>query len=988
MESISVIVTAHNGVGTIRQTLQSVADALARLKGAEAEVVVVDDGSTDYTAAVVEDFLKARTGWRLVRRSAASSPSCARNTGARHARGGLFCFLDGDDLFLPNHLAACCETLRDPAVDYVKTGVRLAQPVHADWLPRIEFSLPINLCVRRRCHDFLGGFPDYLLCRRTEDVLRPETDVFFKFEDMFYNRLLRELFRGRTVAAQTVEYCRHPGNAYDRQYEKFCRPFGTHPEVLTVEENYRLQLAEVIIRHRLAQLRRQQPEPGKAAPAAAAQALAEARRHHQAGDLVRAEQHYRQAVRDEPANAQAWYLLGAAYQAADRPAAAAEALREALAHDPRHASAHNHLGVALAAQGQYLEAADSFRRALQLRPDSAEARHNLGLALRELGRLEDAEKEIGETLRLRPDFAEAHHSRGTVLAARGQRDEAAACYREALRLKPDLVKARQALSQALREQGKPSEVTALCREAVRSLPGSAEAHADLGRALLAEGRKEEAAASLREALRLRPDWAEVHSDLGQTLVDLDRFDEAAIYLRNAIRLNPDCAAAHSNLGALLRRQGRNEEALASCREGVRLSPGSPEAHNNLGLALLEGEQLVEGEAALRQALRLNPNFAAAHNNLGIARWRGGRLEEARACYEEALRLRPDFAEAVNNLGNTLRDLGRLDEAQALFDRALRLKPDYVDAHWNRALLWLMRGDFARGWPEYEWRWRLPSLPERPFPQPRWDGGPLRGKTILLHAEQGLGDTFQFVRYARLVQQRGAKVILACPPALVRLLAGCTGVDQLVAQGSPLPPFDCHAPLLSLPGIFGTGLNSIPADAPYLRADPALIEYWRGRLADPPGCKIGIAWQGSGRNRTDARRSIPLGEFEALTLVAGVRLISLQKGPGAEQLPALADRFPVEELPGLDETRGPFMDTAAVLCCLDLVICCDTALGHLAGALGMPCWLALMAVPDWRWLLGRDDSPWYPRHRLYRLDAPGHWDGLFRRIARDLAILVG
>jgi tetratricopeptide (TPR) repeat protein len=990
MEFVSVIVTAHNCTATIGTTLQSVADAIAhegfRARNVEAEVVVVDDGSTDDTGAVVEAFLANRAGWHLIRRPTSSSPSCARNTGARHSRGDLLCFLDGDDLFLPNHLAECCQALRDPAVDYVKTGVRLAHPVHADWRPRIEFSVPINLCVRRRCHDSIGGFPDYLLCRRTEDGLLPETDVFFKFEDMFYNRLLRELFRGRTLAAQTVEYCRHPGNAYDRQYEKFRRPAGTHPESHSVEENYRLQLAEVMIRHRLTQLRGQPPAPGAAVPAA--QALAAARRYHQEGDLTRAEQYYRQALRDEPANAQTWYLLGAALQGAGRSADAAEALREALTHDPKHASAHNHLGVALAAQGQYGEAAQSFRHALELRPDSAEARHNLGLAFRELGRLKEAEAEIDAALRLRPDFAEAHHSRGTVLAARDRRDEAAASYREALRLRPDLAKALQALAQVLREQGKPAEVTALWREAVRALPGSADAHADLGRALLAEGRKEEAAGPLREALRLRPDWVEVHNDLGQTLAELDRLEEATTYFRNAVRLKPDFAPAHGNLGALLRRQGKAEEALASCREAVRLAPHSPEVHNNLGLALLELDRLAEGEEALKEALRLNPRFAAAHNNLGIACWRDGRLEGAKAGYEEALRLRPDFAEAVNNLGNTLRDLGRLDEAQAQFDRAVALKPDYMDAHWNRSLLWLLRGDFARGWPEYEWRWGLKALPRRPFPQPKWDGGPLGGKTILLHAEQGLGDTFQFVRYVPMVKRRGGKVILACQDPLMRILADCPGVDRLVPQGAPLPQFDCHAPLLSLPAIFGTGLDSVPAEVPYLRADPALVEHWRGRLAAFAGFKVGIAWRGSGSNRSDPRRSFPLEAFEPLARVPGVRLISLQKGKGAEQLPALAGRFPVAELPGLDEARGPFMDSAAVLLCLDLVVCCDTALGHLAGALGVPCWLAMMCVPDWRWLLGRDDSPWYSHHRLFRQEQPGDWDDVFRRIAAALAVRIG
>jgi ADP-heptose:LPS heptosyltransferase len=214
------------------------------------------------------------------------------------------------------------------------------------------------------------------------------------------------------------------------------------------------------------------------------------------------------------------------------------------------------------------------------------------------------------------------------------------------------------------------------------------------------------------------------------------------------------------------------------------------------------------------------------------------------------------------------------------------------------------------------------------------------------------------------------------------------VDQLVAQGTPLPPFDCHAPLLSLPALFGTELNSVPAEVPYLRADPVLFEHWRGRLAAFDGFKVGIAWRGSGSNRSDPKRSFPLEAFEPLARVPGVRLISLQKGKGAEQLPALAGRFVVTELPALDEGRGPFMDTAAVLRCLDLVVCCDTALGHMAGALGVPCWLALMHVPDWRWLLGRDDSPWYPRHRLFRQEQPGDWDDVFRRIAAALEMRAG
>jgi hypothetical protein len=227
------------------------------------------------------------------------------------------------------------------------------------------------------------------------------------------------------------------------------------------------------------------------------------------------------------------------------------------------------------------------------------------------------------------------------------------------------------------------------------------------------------------------------------------------------------------------------------------------------------------------------------------------------------------------------------------------------------------------------------------------------------------------------------VTLACQPPLLPLLRGCAGIDQLVAQGDVLPAFEVHAPLMNLPLIFGTDSRSIPADVPYLRADAGLVEHWRARLAARPGFKVGIAWQGSERHRWNRTRSAPLAAFEALARLNGVQLISLHKGPAAEQLP-----FPVAELPGLDGAHGPFMDTAALMQSLDLVISCDSAVGHLAGALGVPCWLVLMAVPDWRWLMGRDDSPWYPHHRLYRQDKPGDWDGLFRRVADDLRERLG
>ena len=316
-----------------------------------------------------------------------------------------------------------------------------------------------------------------------------------------------------------------------------------------------------------------------------------------------------------------------------------------------------------------------------------------------------------------------------------------------------------------------------------------------------------------------------------------------------------------------------------------------------------------------------------------------------------------------------------------------LKPDYADAHWNLSLLNLLTGDFESGWPGFEWRWQTKqqNFHRRHDSRPLWDGQPLAGRTILLHAEQGLGDTIQFVRYVPLVQERGGRVVVECQPPLLSLLADSPGIDLVLAQGEPLPAFEVQAPLLSLPGILGTTLGSIPARVPYLRADPELAQSWRKKLEPLGGFKVGIVWQGNPQFKGDRQRSIPLRHYQALARVEGVRLLSLQKGPGADPLRAGATAFPVLDLGAQLETFG---DTAAVLENLDLLISSCTSVPHLAGALGVPVWLALPFVPDWRWLLEREDSPWYPHHRLFRQDRPGDWNGVFERIATALRDLVG
>jgi hypothetical protein len=385
----------------------------------------------------------------------------------------------------------------------------------------------------------------------------------------------------------------------------------------------------------------------------------------------------------------------------------------------------------------------------------------------------------------------------------------------------------------------------------------------------------------------------------------------------------------------------------------------------------------------RRSVQLRPDYAPAHYGLGTALKEAGKISEAIASYHRALELDPGFAEAHNNLGLCLEQQGQLDEAAICYRRATELAPDFVRAHWNLSLLLLLKGDYEHAWAEYEWRWKTGEIPARLFAQPKWDGQPLAGKTVLLYAEQGYGDTFHFVRYAPLVQRLGGRVILQCQQRLAAVLAELLGIDQLVPEGHDLPNFDFHAPLLSLPGIFNTTLATIPAEIPYIFADPDLVEHWRDRLSDIAGIRIGINWHGRVADPHAARRDIPLTHFLDLARLPGVRLISLQKSPPDVWQPSDYSHAIIDLGPDFDQARGPFVDTAAVMKNLDLVISSDTSIVHLAGALGVPVWVALPSVADWRWLRDRSDSPWYSTMRLFRQKKPGDWGQVFEEIGETL-----
>jgi tetratricopeptide (TPR) repeat protein len=567
----------------------------------------------------------------------------------------------------------------------------------------------------------------------------------------------------------------------------------------------------------------------------------------------------------------------------------------------------------------------------------------------------------------------------------GRLAEAELLYRQILQAEPDHADALHLLGVLALQSGRHQAAVEYIGNALRLKPHQAAAHANLGTVHAQQGRLNEAVACFRRAVELAPQFAAAHANLGSALVKQGQPAQAEEVLRHALRLQPDAAEAHVNLAVALLEQGKLEEALASCDQALRLRPDLAPAHYHRGLILTRQEKWPEVVACYTQAVRHDPGYADAQNNLGAALEKLGRVDEALAAYAEALRLRPDYPEALNNRGSALSLQSKLEEALASYDMALGLKPDFAEAHQARSMIHLMRGKYEQGWPEFEWRHRCPGDRLPAFAQPAWDGTPLAGRRVLLFAEQGLGDTLQFVRYAPLVKERGGQVILACQRPLLQLLNGCPGIDRLVAREDTLPDFDVYAALLSLPRIFGTTVATVPAPVPYLSADPALVEHWRGVLAPYTGFKIGIAWQGNPRQGLDRHRSFPLACIEPLARVHGVQLFSLQKGHGLEQLHDLHGRFPIIDLgPRLDETTGPFLDTAAVMKNLDLVICPDTSLAHLAGALAVPVWLPLSRAPEWRWLWDRPDTPWYPTMRLFRQERLGDWESVFARIVDALA----
>ena len=532
------------------------------------------------------------------------------------------------------------------------------------------------------------------------------------------------------------------------------------------------------------------------------------------------------------------------------------------------------------------------------------------------------------------------------------------------------------------EVGQLEAAEQIYRQILVADPNNAAACYNLANALQVQGKLSEAVESYQRTLAITPQHAEAHSNLGAAFQALGKLDEAIACYRRALELGPNSAIAIYNLGAALQDRGQVDDAIAQLRRAILLKPDLAEAHNRLGNAHQDQGNLAFAGDCYHQALHYRPNYAEAISNLGNVLQSQGNSDAAVACFRRALELKPDLVEAHNSLGTMLYAEGNLDEASACYRAALMINPAYAEAQYNQSMLLLQQGDFERGWRQYEWRWRCKEFKAWALQGRLWDGSPMPG-SLLLHADQGLGDALQFVRYAPMVKRCVGRVVLRCKGSLIPLLRRCQGIDELVPHEALAPDFDAQAHLMSLPLLLHTTLGSIPNEVPYLVADPELVEQWRARLPKD-GFKVGIAWQGNPVFKFDKSRSIPFAEFAPLEKVPDVKLISLQKGFGSEQIDAIDTPFDVIRLsPEFDESVGAFMDTAAIMMNLDLVITSDTSIAHLAGGLGVPVWVALSSVPEWRWLLNRTDSPWYPTMRLFRQSRAGDWRGVFEQMQAEL-----
>jgi len=608
------------------------------------------------------------------------------------------------------------------------------------------------------------------------------------------------------------------------------------------------------------------------------------------------------------------------------------------------------LGVVKFQQGLFEEAVGLFETSIKLNNLSAPAYSNLGNALLQLQRQQDALEAYRNAVRIQPDYATGHFNLGSLLATLHLIEEALASYNQAISLDPQHISALQ--NRGLIYLGRKDYAQAIAdfNQILSITPGHADSLLNRGLAYYESGQYIAAIQNYSELLKTQPGNVDVHCYQGMAFYKLGMYEQAVSSYGNGLLIDNKSAKTLNNRGAALHRLAQYEGALSNYDRAILLQPGYAEAYSNRGALLHEMTKYEDALASHDQALAIDPQYASAHCNRGMV----------------------------------LLDMLRHEEALESYDKALAINPDYAEAHWNQSLCRLRMGDFKKGWEQYEWRWKIDSVAplKRQFAQPNWLGEePIAGKTILLHADQGLGDTIQFCRYAQILAAQDATVLLEVPLALKSLLHDLSGVHQLIGAGEPLPEFDMHCQIMSLPFACKTLADSIPCAIPYIFAQQQYVEKWASRFEAKKGLRIGIAWAGSSAHANDNNRSVALEKLQPL-LTLNHQIFSLQK----ELRPADADFLHSTGVTHWGEELQDFSDTAGIIQSLDLVISVDTSVAHLAGAMGKQVWIMLPYSPDWRWPVDRDTSLWYPTATLLRQPAVGDWDSVINTMTAALASL--
>jgi tetratricopeptide (TPR) repeat protein len=635
-------------------------------------------------------------------------------------------------------------------------------------------------------------------------------------------------------------------------------------------------------------------------------------------------------------------------------------------------------------RGNLEEAERLCRQMLSVNPSGFAPRYMLGVICAQQGRNVEALEFIGDALKAQPNDVMALLSHGNILNTLGRFEEAVGSYNRALVIKQDHIEALFSRGIALTELKRFAEALESFDRVLAIQPAFAEALGNRGNALRGLHRFDEALASYDQALAIKADFAEALSNRGAALCDLKRFADALLSYDKALAIKPNDIGARYNRGHALQDLEQYEEAVASYDDVLAIMPDVFDALYNRGVALSELKRFDDALLSYDKALVIKPDDAETLYNRGLALCDLNRSGEALASYDRALAVKPLFIEALGNRGIPLQQLKRFEEAIASFDHAIVVDPGDAKNYWNKGLCKLLMGHFGEGWRLYELRKKLQQGEGHCYTQPLWSGEEdISGKVLHIYAEQGLGDTIQFCRYAVLAQARGAKVVLSVRKEIRRLIETVGLPIEILASEAVPFEFDYHIPLLSMPLAFKTDQSNVPANVPYLHAEPERTKAWGDKIGSD-GLKIGISWQGKKHVKADIGRSFPLRTFENISKIRNVRLISLQKNAGVEQLQNLPQGMKVETLGDqFDDGPDAFIDTAAVMKHLDLIITPDTSIAHLAGALGRPTWVVLKYVPDWRWLLDRLDSPWYPTARLFRQQVDGDWAEPFAQMEHQL-----